>query len=194
MTAPVKERGILFKGRLVRRILAGEKTQTRRMLKPQPAEHEDPRVFRSGSAEPQAFHCPQGRPGDRLWVRETFQVLHRGERAVRYHADDSDGAGLPWTPSIFMPRWASRVTLEITEVRVQRLQEICEEDAKAEGVMPLPCSVNPNQLVAGDPVRTFGTHPYSSEFAVLWDSINAERGSWSSNPWVWAITFKRVPR
>jgi hypothetical protein len=95
-----------------------------------------------------------------------------------------------WRPSIFMPRWASRITLEVTEVRVQRLQEVTEDDALAEGVEPLKHIAPDQPLLTGG---TAGEQPHRLAFSVLWDSINGERASWVSNPWVWAVSFRRLP-
>ena len=134
--------------------------------------------------------CPYGKPGDHLWVREMWKPRGVGQGcattpaiyAAEYTFPNVVKAMRPWKPSIFMPRWASRITLEIVEVRVQRVQDIGEEDAQAEGVGPL---------------RADGRMPYgvfaSDEFADLWDSINMKRGfDWNVNPFVWAITFKWV--
>lgn len=196
-----KERPILFSGEMVRAILDGRKTQTRRVIKPNHAG----RVKEPGSrrnwhlADPNAvLACPYGQPGDLLWVRETWSqdsrggCLPNGEDAVYYRADfpsDKIWAG-SWKPSIHMPRWASRITLRVTDVRVERVQDISEADAQAEGAefSELPCfSRIPNQRrgfrqIAG----------YRAGFLTLWDSINAGRGyGWDTNPWVWALTFER---
>lgn len=173
------------------------------------------------------LRCPYGSPEERLWVRETWCLAHpacaddmsdaagrpRGpekyagsdEHWFAYyratdpgvvHSEDRDKS--PWRPSIFMPRWASRITLEITEVRVQRLQEIGEDDARAEGVesyTPPHGHISPNQRVPGpgfDCCR-LGDQPHRLPFADLWDSINGKRAPWSSNPWVWCLTFRRLP-
>jgi hypothetical protein len=128
-------------------------------------------------------HCPYGIPGDRLWVRETFaQGVEGCPGGISYRADHADPKGdgpahpVKWRPSIFMPRAASRILLEITDVRVQRLQEISTRDIWAEGIAASPDV---------DPVH---------EWRDLWDSLNAARGfGWAANPWVWAITFRRVP-
>jgi len=203
----MKERPIIFSGEMVQAILDGRKTQTRRV------------VTRIGSAKefietvdginklvdvqsllsmkpnqyPQEARgrCPYGRPGDRLWVRETWglhpdldgQLKDDGLTPgsidnegfhIGYKADGSGAYCIEkWRPSIFMPRWASRILLEITDVRVECVQDISYQDMVAEGLYPtgkLDC------LVA---------------FESLWDSINAKRGyPWSSNPWVWVIKFK----
>lgn len=196
----MKARPILFSGEMVRAILAGTKTQTRRIAKffdNDEAMQFDPR-FDGGIWKAADYgyecKCPYGVPGDRLWVRETFAVNpHYSERNGQpkyfYRADgpeyESDGA---WKPSIFMPRWASRFTLEITDVRVQRLHDIGRDgrkahDVLAEGITDAQIEHWRKWLHPDDaPAHTYG---------VLWDSING-KGSWQSNPWVWAITFKKV--
>jgi hypothetical protein len=200
----LSERPILFNGPMVRAILAGTKTQTRRLVKPQPAEWLD-------THEPTILPaaCPYGVPGDRLWVRETWSAPLKRDGSgyesagVLYRADPLwDGMshgdfGWDWKPSIHMPRWASRLTLEVTDVRVQRLQDINEEDAKAEGVTPYTPphgNISLEQTVPGpgfDGCR-LGDQPHRLPFADLWDSINAKRAPWDSNPWVWAVTFRRA--
>jgi hypothetical protein len=154
-------------------ILAGKKTQTRRALKPQP----------HGIIIP-------WQPGDTLWVRETWsdQDCCEGECFYRATIDQDttyspeEIAEIRWQPSIFMPRWASRITLAVTTVKVERLQDISEEDATAEG-----CGWNTTEgdLYVGEPVAAY---------ARLWNSINGATGpkSWQANPWVAAISFKLV--
>ena len=185
-------------------ILAGTKTQMRRIVKPPhgceisvgwertTGTESERQAFESIIGQP----CPHGVPGDRLWVRETWaQPFKRTAKStgVIYRADGPEhlslaahqwGEGAPWRPSIFMPRWASRLTLEVTEVRVQRLQEISEEDAKAEGVEPY-------RPAEGDGGAHEGAAWYRIQFSHLWDEINGKRAPWASNPWVWAISFKR---
>lgn len=206
----MKERPILFSSPMVRAILEGRKTQTRRVIADQ--ENDWASVHPDGSGlgwiawapKPETaaftvkaypgedgFKCPHGVPGDRLWVRETWlDISEHGFDAgggehfynkVAYRAsNDPVTNGSPWRPSIFMPRWASRITLEITGVRVQRVQEISEEDANAEGVVP-----------AVPTVKLLGE--YRVAYKHLWDSLNAKRGyGWDKNPWVWVIEFKRV--
>lgn len=178
----MKERPILFNGEMVRAILAGRKTQTRRAVKPQPVEGcwmGGPRngVWdeRTGMAWfGQTWRCPCGVSGDCLWVRETWCSDPEPSQPERvcYRATAGDESFIRWKPAIHMPRWASRITLEIAEVRVQRLQDISEEDARAEGVENVYCA--------------------RDCFADLWDSINGKRAPWSSNPWVWAISFRKV--
>lgn len=190
----MKERPILFSGPMVRAILDSSKTQTRRVVKPRKdlsvgcmlAPHELAGEANCGDYS----NSPYGQPGDRLWVRETFMQETQFEPcAVRYRATDEPFVlGPPigniakdWRPSIHMPRWASRITLELTGVRVERLQDISEADATAEGVDydPEDCPF------AG--VRT-AVHAYRN----LWDKINGA-GSWDANPWVWVIEFRRLP-
>jgi len=195
----VKERPILFNGAMVRALLDGSKTQTRRVFKTTnggvwPNQNDLPgmrQILRS---------CPYGQPGDRLWVREawcgevdgdTSQLIYNDDgntykclyRADGHHVvlDDGDGftktrkdgsEASPWKPSIHMPRWASRITLEITGVRVERLQDISETDALAEGIDQDTCV----------PVAMYRD---------LWEQINGF-SSWDKNPWVWVVEFKRV--
>ena len=188
------EHPILFSSPMVHAILAGNKTQTRRVVK---LPHNTP----LGRWEPTTVGGPNGgkthkgetvlecaaiwhtrtgdcvcaryEVGDRLWVRETFRYIGGSDAA---YAADGDRDDWKWTPSIFMPRWASRITLEVTGVRVERLQSISEADAIAEGIErpnnPVWCAVD--------------------EYQHLWDQINAKRAPWASNPWVWVIEFKRV--
>lgn len=222
------ERGIIFNGPMVRAILEGRKTQTRRIVK---AEHHyiggrdgdlsDPSKWGfadmdgcwhvldqsspawTGGGRPNesyAITCPHGCPGDRLWVRERWSPYRRDGAAsddirsaessltvdggVRFRdgayypglQEYAPGAfdGIKWRPSIHMPRWASRITLEVTGVRVERLQDISEVDALAEGIAPLH---GPLPCVA---------------YAELWDQINGKRAPWASNPWVWAVSFRRM--
>ncbi|KIQ56456.1 hypothetical protein [Pseudomonas fluorescens] len=233
----VKERPILFSAPMVRAILEGRKTVTRRAVSPKlTSQFDEPR----GQADVEAgypfiechngFHsaalfCPYGQPGDRLWVRETWGVIShtwnehgdmvdwvpdRPATAIRelpfgrgyysghviYAADgpnewagDDDGGGEPrsaWHPSIHMPRRASRILLEVTDVRVERLQDISDEQALAEGAQQYGDG-NGYHVEDG---QFYTDHPYET-FAGLWQSINGEE-SWRSNPWVWVVEFKRV--
>jgi hypothetical protein len=197
-TTIVKERPILFSGPMVRAILDGKKTQTRRVIQfPKRGAFviEDRgngwEVFQSDDGESSLcndgnehpMRCPYGYEGDRLWVKETFRTVgrrHRGteRRRVIYPATCAPGTVRPpLKPSIFMPRWASRITLDVVGVRVERLQDISAEDVYAEGVGAF---VQSNIDVARE------------MFARLWNSINEERGfGWERNPWVWAIEFGR---
>lgn len=197
----MRERPILFSAPMVRAILAGEKTQTRRVMKHQPQ-----RVVVTGFGPMLAIQqprgqdrwlwpnardeviasCPYGKPGDKLWVRETWS-RHIGSFGecfeYYYRATDDDGFG-PWKPSIHMPREACRIMLEVTDVRVEKLQTISAEDAQAEGIE-----------ARDDAWRCYTssaiTHDPRCAFADLWESINGPT-SWNANPWVWALTFKRV--
>lgn len=174
-----------MKGAMVRAILDGTKTQTRRIVKPQDIDVSDGVPFllpyASGVPEPVQVVCPQGRPGDRLWVRETFADVGWPPTGPQYvyraDPDSGDNDVQKWKPSIFMPRWASRIALEVVSVRVERLQKISEDDARAEGV-------------GEGPQEGWVTGPVVA-YADLWDSING-RDAWLLNPWVWVIEFKRI--
>lgn len=193
-----KETGLMFKAPLVRAILSGQKTQTRRMVNPQP--HED-RMHQSvdpptrgsagewtwwaGNHTQGIYHsakCPFGKPGDRIYVRETF-ANHPKFPQIAFRADgeefeDADGWlwEPKWTPCLLMPKTAARIWLEITGVRVERLQSISRGDAMAEGC-PFP-----NMADGADPREWF---------AEVWKSTG---GDWVANPWVWAIDFKRIDK
>ncbi|MCE4544628.1 MULTISPECIES: hypothetical protein [unclassified Caballeronia] len=215
----MKERPILFSASMVRALLDGRKTQTRRVIKDQTIGENyshtlpDGRVHLEWLGEPccgtgvwevpelsDQTASPYGVIGDRLWVRETFSTDFRNHYPfddVWYAADDDrrneievrDGVKgiyspehrehvpFRWRPSIHMPRAASRITLEITGVRVERLQDISEQDAKVEGV-----SVEGD----GDPI-----YPHTYAFAKLWEEING-KGAWLADPWVWVVEFRRV--
>lgn len=207
MSTAIKERPILFSGEMVRAILDGRKGQTRRVIKPQPTIPEeflswcrwadewattDTRMPEEERTVIDEWTCPYGKPGDRLWVRETWAPIPESrpsgyfsnpeliDKNFWYRASDSLPTwGGKWKPSIHMPRAASRITLEVTDVRVERVQHISEADAAAEGVDAIPSA--PAAL----------THRTS--FAKLWDTINSKRGHpWSNNDWVWAVSFKRI--
>lgn len=256
----MKERPILFSGPMVRALLAGRKTQTRRVMKPQPPTEQQFRGSTFGldravadgvkmysqndydrlpkhptdfeltgsvgvarnAGFPRRYRCPYGGPGDRLWVKETWSDvnlmggpgiayrangdvrdlmedesfldgrgafdyddprLNFGQKGLRFcvwSSDLIDGLEGSWRPSIHMPRWASRLTLEVTDVRVERLQAISEADAEAEGVQ------EPSL------VPLLGAFWSSRDsYARLWEHING-KGSWAANPWVWAVTFPPV--
>jgi len=201
----MKERPILFSGPMVRALLAGTKTQTRRIVKPQPAPDQQPRTVIGSSGfvyvmdnapllpYPEVrrvrWDCPYGQPGDRLWVRETFGHFERNDNftpgcEVFYRADGGCLEIEPWRPSIHMPRWASRITLEITGVRVERLQDIDISAAQAEGVSDTGSLILDSAgNEQGGPI---------AEYAVLWEQINGP-GSWDANPWVWVLEFRRLP-
>jgi len=174
------EKPIIFSTEMVNAILKGEKTQTRRVIKLQPPEDMSPGEW--------GAKCPYGAPGDELWVKETWGVAvvpdgtTANEFLTVYKADNPQIPPSRWEPSGYMPRNRSRIQLRITNVRVERVQDISYDDACAEGV----------------------SHPFYGRgtaggkfmvvqvmFPELWDSINAERGdSWQSNPWVWVIEFE----
>lgn len=189
-----KERPILFNGEMVRAILSGSKTKTRRIMKPQP---EMQNVFLGGrhcnslvwkdTAGPDGWlmhnMCPYGKKGDRLWVRETWQGdphdFAGGITPIYAASDERTEAG--WRPSIHMPRWASRITLEIVSVRLERLQAISEADAKAEGCLGGHGSI---------PGYAYNATP-NEQFWQLFISIYG-KAAWDENPWVWCLTFRRV--
>lgn len=224
MTTPatqVRERPILFSGPMVRAILDGRKTQTRRVLGVQPLEILLPRDSRAASMQKAtrvwngsrvwfalterdpnrgcAFRCKYGEVGDRLWVRETWaqsadQLSDTTmDTRLRYRADGEErardnGAELPWRPSIHMPRWASRLMLEVTGVSVERVQDITEADARAEGIERAADGYWLNYAENGPTWQKA-----RESFFTLWDSLNAARGhGWDVNPWVWVIQFKAV--
>lgn len=200
----MKERPILFSGPMVRGLLDGSKTQTRRVVKPQPTTEIRSGLMGHWSIQPDVreFSCPYGQPGDRLWVRERFCPIYPQDPTYNngepieydyaatyvhgYRLGDSLGLKKKWKPSIHMPRAASRITLEITGVRVERLQDISEADAIAEGAKQTDgqwWTHDPSDPITGnDPVESYRR---------LWESINGP-GSWDANPWAWAIEFKRV--
>lgn len=192
MTA-VRERPILFSGPMVTAILRGEKTQTRRVVKGQALEWLAPDMFTPEYvANPENGLCPYGRPGDRLWVRESYRVMRpHGVDEVQYKADWRPLPHDGWKPSIHMPRWASRLTLEIVSVRVERLQDISNQDAEAEGVVwDGRFCLGSSHVVKGTP-KVFVSR--REAYRDIWDSINAKRGhGWDTNPWVWVIEFTRV--
>jgi len=187
----MKDCPILFNDEMVRAILAGRKTQTRMVLNKQPMMVEDNKsaVWNGpGSALQQQLErlgrgCKYGQPGDRLWVRETWAPLTVG---FAYRADsvwnDAPPSG-KWHPSIRMPRWASRITLEITGVRMQRLNYISEDEAIAEGFVST-AKVYKN---CEDYTGKYAIENYKDQ----WININGD-GSWYINPWVWVIEFKKV--
>ncbi|MCA8145412.1 hypothetical protein [Burkholderia vietnamiensis] len=230
------ERPILFSGPMVRAILEGRKTQTRRIIK---LPHSNPLgvwesttagggsvKYAGGTPAPElaaiwhtrtgdCYVCPHGDVGDRLWVRETHEVRRIGTETfegarptrhyagIAYQADDARAEvdidldtfqaldakeSRGWTPSIHMSRWASRITLEITGVRAERLQSISECDARAEGM-----------TIADHHMRGYSAGafrpPSIRAFHDLWDSLNAARGyGWDVNPWVWVVEYRRIER
>lgn len=228
----MKERGMIFNADMVRAVLNGSKTQTRRIMKVQPSTDFSPmnmeletdftaRWYTPGvvdkdgylqpakkqvfgvASEDEGYTCPFSAVGDRLWVRETFSVVPRTAYAASEGVqqvicpDDSHEAaifragwehstgGIRWRPSIHMPRWASRIALEITGARIERLRDISEEDATTEGVPPAPEFPETYLTPKGD----YATAKVA--FQRLWESIYGV-DSWQANPWVWVIEFKRV--
>jgi hypothetical protein len=183
----MKERPILFSSAMVRAILAGKKTQTRRILKRQPHGAGEWVLRGISWMFPNvcpyiAIKCPYGQPGDRLWVRETWYDCIDNNDIPRYAADGpapiTENRHYKKRPSIFMPHLMSRITLEIINIKIERLQDISERDALAEGVYSA--------------VVTDENHVAPSEcFKKLWESINGA-GSWKANPWVWVIEFKKL--
>ena len=211
----MKERGIIFNSEMVRAILDGRKTQTRRIVKNVMPDNgmwlKKPTKTRSGTTThvldaPKYNLCPLGKAGDHLWVRETWMpdaprdgtwgdvefygckdsqlsMIPEHFRKSEYciHRASWDGDELVgWTPSIHMPRWASRITLEITDVRVERLNDISNDDAKSEGCWYGRGGGTPDKALTP-----------SDQFPTLWEEIYGD-GSWSSNPWLWVIEFKRI--
>lgn len=203
----MEERPILFSGPMVRAILEGRKTQTRRVVKPQ-FEGETPLadLYLSGKWDKRP-RCPYGKPGDRLWVRETWRPWHETDHecGCGEHCDcrrtpptkvcfkangleiqpEDRALGVKWRPSIHMPRSASRITLEVVDVRVGRIESITEEDAKAEGA--IYHSMGGWQHYEGSPLYRTAR----GSFLHLWEKINGDE-SLLSNPWVWVIEFKQV--
>lgn len=221
----MKERPILFSGAMVRALLDGSKTQTRRIVKPAPSagadavdtyHHPDPRPHfyaadREGIMAGWCHPCPYGQPGDRLWVREAWArtkvVQAVGDEWIVYREGDSrTDYGGPWKPSIHMPRAACRIVLEVTAVRVERLQDISEADSVAEGIPPWPpnerrtpkwqCPQHVRRFGDDDNVEDvayegFLTKDPREAYRGIWSAINGP-GSWEANPWVWAIEFRRI--
>ena len=215
------KRPILFNGAMVRALLAGSKTQTRRVIKDQSIGERFSHMTEDGRAHLEwlgtpccgtgvwdvpeysaQVACPYGQPGDRLWVRESFMPIpleaapgpSQTPWSIAYAAGGQTELLAPssynptlynyerWTPSMHMPRWASRINLEITSVRVERLQDISEADAQAEGWTRRP-EVSTDPQVHKEAARDW--------FMDLWESINGP-GSWGVNPWVWVVEFRSV--
>jgi hypothetical protein len=257
----MSEKPILFSAPMVRAILDGRKTQTRRIVKPQPTEMDSgwfpgpPGDKRNAKHYASEAHLRKGlaedfapyRPGDLLYVRETWQAIHvyvdpetgygddlthshgipKGPGTwwqITYEATDrhekhKEDRGFPWRPSIHMPKWAARLWLRVVGVRAERLQEITEADARAEGVKQIPLHADcatadrerfPDGWIPKGTLLWEGYMPHRpayrttarDSFASLWDSINGHRGQpnstigygWNENPWVWRIEFERIER
>lgn len=212
-----RERPILFSGDMVRAILDGRKTQTRRPVKPQP----ESSGFQ-GMTWAELGACnkkPFGRIGDRLYVRETWtttsynNLCHESDSEVVYKADGQpweEYEGWRWRPSIHMPRWASRITLEVTGVRVERVQDTSFEDMCAEGLLKWVSSVGRGNLgkIRPDPELPYKEYESPVEqlanelesemrycWAALWDSLYAKRGlGWDANPWAWVCEFRQITK
>lgn len=220
----MRERPILFNAEMVRAVLDGKKTQTRRVVKPSRHQKHYSDI-KHGHSTPSEYNnmakiavdlkqaidldcCPYGKVGDQLWVRETFAIpqVYNAMSAIeaqnvcpsplsvlyRCDGENPNLSYLRWRPSIHMPRWASRIQLEITNIRVERVQDINGSDALSEGVAYYDPEKRTAQwkdyLKDGEMVFT----PQAS-FRSLWDSINAKRGyGWDKNPWVWVVEFKVI--
>ncbi|HDY7252893.1 TPA: hypothetical protein RRW88_004661 [Klebsiella pneumoniae] len=219
----MKERGMIFNGEMVRALLDGRKTQTRRIVKGTDSAVKFCKEWNINGEEffvvlgekdhtgmnpvLGAISCPFGAVGNRIWVREAFRVHSRAtdvatlvykasernswtEQTHRVPVAACNKPATPekWTPSLHMPRWASRILLEITDVRVERLNAISEEDARAEGIIDGGC------LNCGEPEPCGCANPEpdaTDAFAYLWQSIYGQE-NWNADPWVWVIEFKRV--
>lgn len=230
----MKERPILFNDEMVRALLDGRKTQTRRVVKSQPSngwsfETAEGAAMRlgyitsshpkkgkfgafirreihpgSGKCEHDIIPCPYGQPGDRLWVRETHgdeirsvggtpheKIAYRATKPNAVRCYDCNGMEQPmkWRPSIHMPRSMARLLLEVTAVRVERLQDISREDAEAEGLKKWPHKADFAWGYEGGHEAGHGSP--TGAFRALWESINGA-GTWADNPWVWVVEFQRV--
>jgi hypothetical protein len=187
---------------MVQAILAGKKIITRRVIKPQPTNPRWNNIGWVGWDDGHGYQmkCPYGQSGDILWVRETWKealIKGAGKLGYIFKADYSDGninwEEEKWRPSIFMPREACRIKLLIKDIRVERLQDITEEDAKAEGIL-FEQAIACNHWVPTFTDPDSGGYPnYKEAFCELWDSLNEKRGyGWGKNPWVWVVSFERV--
>lgn len=200
----MKMKPIIFNSESIRAILDGRKTQTRRVIKPQPKyrAYLQEKAFHipkfgyiavsNSSALKEHMNAPYGKVSDVLWARETWMLYnHMGtfngkcpeklpyDLSVGYKADEFDKDNLfTWRSPIHIPKWAARIFLEITNIRVEKVQDISEEDARSEGCCFT--GINPSQAAI-------------AEFMLLWDSINKKRGyGWDMNPWCWCVEFKRT--
>jgi hypothetical protein len=197
----MKARPLLFSPPMARALLDGRKTQTRRPIKPQPIIHDNGSYRWDGCLggfkgcagthvedfpKLASWYCPYGKVDDLIWVRESFRIERSAVESVYYRADEEWHKGAGWKPSIHIPRWASRLTLKITNVRVERLQEISEVDAIAEGCRPYFDKKNT------EIVGCLEMQPLISpqeDYARLWRSLNGDK-SWDINPYVWVIEFE----
>ncbi len=230
----MKERGIIFNSEMVRAILADRKTQTRRIIKPQPPENntkfeiqdgfwigdttetlwEETKLNAGNVKQWVRRKCPYGKVSDRLYVREkyrvaslisyncdgtkTFDIQFADESYKRVsEIEPSNKPAGRWYPSIHMPKWAARIWLEITKIRVERVQDISEGDAKAEGIYGHHVNtgvgghMHHDTVYAAFPEKGGGFSAAKEAFECLWDSIHG-KGAWDRNDWVWAIEFKRA--
>lgn len=205
----MKERGMIFNGEMVRAILDGRKTQTRRPVK-LPHIDRDAMCELSGNelagelSAGNYRNSPYGNPGDRIWVRETWAEAGAGAPDLKlyranypahvppHYENVPPADGIRWTPSIHMPRWAIRILLEITSMRVERLNDISETGAEAEGIdmEALADSQDCYDCIADHNMT--GRPTAKGAFKYLWESIYGEE-NWQANPWVWVIEFKVVP-
>lgn len=197
----MKERPILFSAPMIRAILDGRKTQTRRVAKDfEEAELSHCNTVKYAKLKGKKItwyeaveSCPYGQPGDRLWVRETYNFYNAYSNLkghITYKEDDPE-APVRWRSSIHMPRWASRILLEITDVRVERLQEISDKDAIAEGIEPI--RIGSFKTFKDYGLKAGELAPRMS-FNSLWNTLNKPENpeGWNTNPWVWVISFKKV--
>lgn len=228
----MKERPILFSGPMVRAILQNKKTQARRIVKPKPPDEAHPfSIICSSDEKDQGkwkftknkdhlsgtvlgpIACPYGKPGDRLWVKESFAIVPRAvlcwSTGVHHslHPDNNRDAAIyregwersasdfGWRSSTHMPRWASRITLEITRIRVEKLQAINKADAIAEGIERVggesSCHPWRNYLLKHHAHPTGHCSSPLQSYMTLWEKINGV-GSWDANPWVWVVEFQRI--
>lgn len=202
----MKERPILFNSEMVTAILDGRKTQTRRVIK-----GHELKMIQFNAFDNPTSQCPYGVIGDRLWVRETWAetTFIKVARTNEWEWKEKDGQrnskGIlgnyslcalyktfnlscpvgKWSPSIHMPRWASRITLEITAIRAERVQEISERDCVREGIKASACWED-----IGNDVKELRCPEWA--FEKLWNSIHKDKNTWKDNPWVWAISFKKI--
>ena len=213
----MKERPILFSGPMVRALLDGNKTQTRRVVNGLHPDCASVRAIRNEYGEidwkfydqfdrlTQAARCPYGKPGDRLWVREAWRtskvadelkpsqlvggscspIWYEAQNEVPFHPSDFGKL----RPSMFMPRWGSRIMLEITGVRVERLQDISDDDCLAEGIAQVVRERLPSIQQCGE-YDAIDVDPVA-EYRALWETINGS-GAWDVNPWVWVVEFRRL--
>lgn len=198
----MKQTPILFSTPMVQAILEGRKTMTRRVINPQPDDISDygDRIVWT----PDVIKCPYGEVGDRIWVRETFLCYSKDKYEYKANFPKDTFSKAKWKPSIFMPKNACRIWLDVTNIRVERLQYISEADARAEGIDDFT-----GHLGIAPTYRNYMHHPKKSEaaqrawevcaddaihsFKTLWQSINGKE-SWDANPWVWVVEFKKIEK